>query len=148
MALHTLKANPGSRKQKVRVGRGIGSGFGKRAGRGQKGQWARSGGGVAAGFEGGQNPIYRRIPKRGFKNYTQTDVAVVNLADLEQFVEKTTITPTLLAEAGLVKKNIQVIKVLGFGKLSKSLTVSAHRFSKTAQAAIEKAGGTVEVLGQ
>ena len=148
MALHTLKANPGSRKQKVRVGRGIGSGFGKRAGRGQKGQWARSGGGVSAGFEGGQNPIYRRIPKRGFKNYTQVDVGVVNLADLEPFVEKTSVTPTLLVEAGLVKKNIRLIKVLGFGNLSKPLTVSAHRFSKTAQAAIEKAGGTVEVLGQ
>ena len=148
MALHTLKANPGSRKQKVRVGRGIGSGFGKRAGRGQKGQWARSGGGVSAGFEGGQNPIYRRIPKRFFKNYTHVDVGVVNLADLEQFVEKTSVTPTLLVEAGLVKKNIRVIKVLGFGNLSKPLTVSAHRFSKTAQAAIEKAGGTVEVLGQ
>jgi large subunit ribosomal protein L15 len=146
MALHTLKANPGARKQKVRVGRGIGSGFGKRAGRGQKGQWARSGGGVSAGFEGGQNPIYRRIPKRGFKNFAQVNVGVVNLSDLEQFVDKTEVTPTLLVEAGLVKKTAQLIKILGFGTLTKSLKVSAHRFSKTAQAGIEKAGGTVEVL--
>jgi large subunit ribosomal protein L15 len=146
MALHTLKANPGARKQKVRVGRGIGSGMGKRSGRGQKGQNSRSGGGVSAGFEGGQNPIYRRIPKRGFKNFTQADVGVVNLGDLERFVDKTEITPTLLIEAGLVKNTVQYVKILGFGTLSKSLKVIAHRFSKTAQAGIEKAGGSIEVL--
>jgi large subunit ribosomal protein L15 len=146
MSLHTLKANPGARKQKVRVGRGIGSGLGKRAGRGQKGQWARSGGGVRPGFEGGQNPIYRRIPKRGFKNYTQLDIGVVNIGDLERFVEHAEVTPTLLVEAGLVKKTVRYVKILGFGKLAKPLKVSAHRFSKTAQAAIEQAGGSIEVL--
>jgi len=146
MALNQLKSNPGSRKRATRVGRGIGSGLGKTSGRGILGQNSRSGGGKGPGFEGGQNPIYRRIPKRGFKNYTRVEYTIVNIKDFEQFVDKTEITPTLLVEAGLIKNGQSLIKVLGDGSLTKSFKVSAHKFSKSAVAAITKMGGSTEVL--
>jgi large subunit ribosomal protein L15 len=146
MALHQLKSNPGSRKRRTRVGRGLGSGLGKTSSAGQKGQNSRSGGGVAPGFEGGQNPIYRRIPKRGFTNYTRVTFNVVNISDLERFVANTEVTPTLLVEAGLIKNNQLGVKVLGDGSLTKPLKVVAAKFSKAAEAAITKAGGTFEVL--
>jgi large subunit ribosomal protein L15 len=146
MALNQLKSNPGSRKRRTRVGRGIGSGLGKTSGRGILGQNARSGGGKGPGFEGGQNPIYRRIPKRGFTNFTRVEYNIVNIQDFDTFVAKTDITPTLLVEAGFIKNNQLKIKVLGNGTLTKAFKVSAHKFSKSALEAITKAGGTVEVI--
>ena len=130
-----------------RVGRGPGSGTGKTSGKGHKGQNARSGGGVRPGFEGGQLPLFRRLSKRGFNNYNfRTVYATVNVGDLERFEEGTTVTKELLIEAGLVKKELDGIKVLGNGELTKKLTVKAAKFSASAKAAIEEAGGTIEVI--
>lgn len=147
MKLNELTYTSGSRKTSKRQGRGLGSGKGKNGGSGVKGQKSRSGGGVRLGFEGGQNPIYRRLPKRGFTNYTQVSYATVNVGDLNRFEDGTNVTPTLLVEAGLVTKELNGgVKILGNGKLERKLTVSAQKFSKGAEQAITAAGGTVEVL--
>ena len=130
-----------------RRGRGPGSGNGKTSGKGHKGQNARSGGGVRPGFEGGQLPLFRRLSKRGFNNYNfRTVYATVNVGDLERFEEGTTVTKELLIEAGLVKKELDGIKVLGNGELTKKLTVKADKFSSTAKEKIENVGGTTEVI--
>ena len=134
-------------KTRKRVGRGPGSGTGKTSGKGHKGQNARSGGGVRPGFEGGQLPLFRRLSKRGFNNYNfRTVYATVNVGDLERFEEGTTVTKELLIEVGLVKKELDGIKVLGNGELTKKLTVKANKFSSTAKAKIENVGGTTEVI--
>ena len=146
MAFNQLKANPGSRKRRTRVGRGIGSGLGKTSGRGILGQGSRSGGSVRPGFEGGQNPLYRRIPKRGFKNYTTVRYGVVNVSDLSQFKDGTEVNPTMLIDLGLVKSRARGVKILGNGKLDKKLKVLAHHFSQSAIKAITEAGGTTEVI--
>ena len=135
------------KKDRKRVGRGPGSGNGKTSGKGHKGQNARSGGGVRPGFEGGQLPLYRRLSKRGFNNYNfRTVYATVNVSDLEVFEEGTVVTKELLIEKGLVKKELDGIKVLGNGELTKKLTVKANKFSSSAKAKIENAGGTIEVI--
>ena len=146
MNLHEMKYNEGARKEHKRIGRGQGSGNGKTAGKGQKGQKSRSGGGVALGFEGGQTPLYKRIPKRGFTNVNRKEYAIINVEDLNVFENGVEVTPELLVKAGLVKKVLCGIKVLGNGTLEKSLTVKCHKVSKSAQAMIEKAGGKVEVI--
>ena len=146
MKLHELQPTAGSRQENWRKGRGEGSGNGKTAGKGHKGQNARSGGGVRLGFEGGQLPLFRALPKRGFKNVNHVNYAVINVSDLEKFESGTLVTPTLLVESGLVRKEYDGIKVLGNGKLSKSLTVQAHKFSKSAEKAISEAGGKIEVI--
>ena len=146
MKLHELKPAEGSRSTRNRVGRGIGSGNGKTAGRGHKGQNARSGGGVRPGFEGGQNPLFRRLPKRGFTNINRKEYAIVNLDTLNRFEEGTEITPALLTETGVVSSEKSGIKILGNGTLNKKLTVKAHKFSATAKEAIENAGGQTEVV--
>ena len=146
MKLHELKANPGARTNRKRIGRGHGSGTGKPAGKGHKGQLARSGGGSAPGFEGGQTPIYRRIPKRGFTNFTRKEYVAVNIETLNRFEDGTEVTPELLALSGIAKQQQDGIKILGEGKLEKKLVVRAHKFSKTAKEAIEQAGGSVEVI--
>ncbi|HHU54441.1 MAG TPA: 50S ribosomal protein L15 [Mollicutes bacterium] len=147
MKLHNLYPNPGSTKTSKRVGRGPGSGLGKTSGRGEKGQNARSGGGVRPGFEGGQTPLFQRIPKRGFSNAPfKTVYAVINLSDLNKFEDGAVITPELLKEMGLVKQQMDGIKVLGNGILEKKLHVRAHKFSNTALAKIEKLGGKAEVI--
>lgn len=145
MKLHNLSPAPGSRKTAKRVGRGIGSGMGVRATRGQKGQWARSGGGVRPGFEGGQMPLSRRLPKRGFKNVWGTVYSEINVGDLDAFEEGTEITAELLHDVGFVKKICDGVKVLGEGEITKKVTVKAAKFTKTAEAKILAAGGTVEV---
>lgn len=134
------------RTARKRVGRGPGSGLGKTSGRGQKGQNARSGGGVRPGFEGGQTPLARRLPKRGFTNINRKEYAVVNVEDLNRFEDGTTVTPALLKETGLVRKELNGVKILGNGELTKKLNVTAAKFSKSAVEAIEKAGGKAEVL--
>ena len=144
--LNELKPNPGARHSKKRVGRGQASGQGKTAGRGSKGQNSRSGGGVRPGFEGGQLPLFMRIPKRGFNNVNRKEYAIVNVSDLNQFEEGTVVTPELLIEKKLVKKVYSGIKILGQGSLDKKLTVKANKFSSSAVESIEKAGGTVEVI--
>ena len=146
MNLHEMKYNDGARRDVKRIGRGQGSGHGKTSGKGHKGQNARSGGGVAIGFEGGQTPFYKSMPKRGFTNFNRVEYAVVNLSDLNRFDEGTTVTPALLKQSGLVKKQLDGIKVLGNGTLEKKINVQCNKISKTAQAAIEKAGGKVEVI--
>ena len=146
MKLHELQYTEGSRDQHYRKGRGLGSGNGKTAGKGLKGQNARSGGGVRLGFEGGQLPLWRALPKRGFKNVNHIEYAVVNVGDLERFDAGTVVTPALLKETGLVKKEYDGVKILGNGKLSKALTVQANKFSKSAEKAITEAGGKVEAL--
>ncbi|PPA68621.1 50S ribosomal protein L15 [Jeotgalibacillus proteolyticus] len=146
MKLHELKPAEGSRKERNRVGRGIGSGNGKTSGKGHKGQNARSGGGVRPGFEGGQNPLARRLPKRGFTNIHRKEFTVVNLDALNRFEEGTEVTPELLIETGVVSKERAGIKILAKGKIEKKLTVKAHKFSSTAKEAIEAAGGTTEVV--
>lgn len=145
MKLHEMHSME-PRKTRKRVGRGPGSGLGKTAGRGQKGQNSRSGGGVRLGFEGGQTTLARRLPKRGFTNINRKEYAIVNLKDQEErFEEGTNVTPALMKEVGLVKKELNGIKVLGNGELTKKLNVTAAKFSKSAKEAIEKAGGTTEV---
>jgi large subunit ribosomal protein L15 len=146
MKLHELKPAEGSRKTRNRVGRGTGSGNGKTAGKGHKGQNARSGGGVRPGFEGGQTPLFRRLPKRGFKNINRKDFAIVNLETLNRFEEGTEVTPELLLETGVVSNTKSGVKVLGNGQLEKKLTVKANKFSASAKEAIESAGGSVEVI--
>ncbi|NLM62944.1 MAG: 50S ribosomal protein L15 [Mollicutes bacterium] len=147
MKLHNLYPNSGATKNSKRVGRGPGSGLGKTSGRGHKGQKARSGGGVKIWFEGGQTPLFRRIPKRGFSNAPFKKVyAVINLDDLNKFEDGTVVTPELLKEMGIVKKQLDGIKVLGKGNLDKKLHVKANKFSSTAQAKIEKLGGKAEVI--
>ena len=146
MKLHELKPAEGSRKQRNRVGRGIGSGNGKTAGKGHKGQNARSGGGVRPGFEGGQNPLFRRLPKRGFTNINRKEYAIVNLDALNRFEDGAEVTPALLLETGVVSNEKAGIKVLGNGTLNVKLTVKAHKFSTSAKEAIENAGGTTEVI--
>ncbi len=146
MKLHELKAPAGSSKNRKRRGRGTATGQGKTSGRGMNGQKSRSGGGVRLGFEGGQMPLYRRLPKRGFTNIFGTEYAVVNVKDLERFEAGTEVTPELLVETGVVKKLLDGVKVLGDGELTKSLTVKAAKFTKTAQEKIEKAGGKAEVI--
>ena len=147
MELNELKFTTGSTKNRKRVGRGIGSGHGKTSGRGQKGQNARSGGGVRVGFEGGQNPLVFRIAKRGFNNYEfATRYAVINISDLEKFDDGAEITPELLKEMGIVKNLQDGLKVLGNGELTKKLTVNANKFSKIAKEKIENAGGKAKVI--
>ena len=146
MKLHELEAVEGSRSKSYRRGRGIGSGNGKTAGKGHKGQNARSGGGVALGFEGGQMPLWRRLPKRGFKNVNRVCYATVNVGDLNRFDNDAVVTPALLKEVGLVRKEFDGVKVLGAGKIEKKLTVQADRFSNTAKDAIEAAGGKAELI--
>ena len=146
MKLHELRSTEGSRSEHYRKGRGIGSGNGKTAGKGHKGQNARSGGGVALGFEGGQMPLWRRLPKRDFKNVNRVMYAVVNVEDLNKFDEGTVVNPALLKEVGLIGKEYDGVKVLGKGKLEKKLTVQAAKFSKSAEEAIKNAGGTAEVI--
>ena len=145
MKLHTMNLAE-TRTSRNRIGRGPGSGNGKTSGRGQKGQNARSGGGVRLGFEGGQTPLARRLPKRGFTNFNRKEYAIVNLSTLEQFEDGTNVNAALLIEKGIIKMELSGLKVLGNGELTKKLTVSAVKFSKSAQEAIEKAGGKVEVL--
>ena len=146
MKLHELQYTEGSRKQGFRVGRGIGSGNGKTSGKGQKGQNSRSGGGVRLGFEGGQNPLFRRLPKHGFTNFTRVEYAIVNVEDLNKFEDGVVVTPTLLKEAGLISKELDGVKILGNGTLTKNLTDKSAKFSKGAEAAIKNAGGTIEVI--
>ena len=146
MKLHELKPAEGSRSDRKRVGRGTSSGTGKTAGRGQKGQLARSGGKTRLGFEGGQMPLFRRMPKRGFKNINRKEYAVVSLADLNRFEEGTEVTPALLVESGLVKKELAGVKLLANGELSVKLTVKVNKLSEAAKKAVEAAGGTVEVI--
>ena len=146
MKLHELRPNPGSNKNRKRLGRGTASGQGKTGGRGQDGQKSRSGGGVRPGFEGGQMPLYRRIPKRGFTNIWGTEYTVLNVEDLNRFDADTVVTPELMKEIGMVKQVKDGIKILGNGTLEKNLTVKAHKFSKTAVEKIEAAGGKAEVI--
>jgi large subunit ribosomal protein L15 len=146
MELNNLKPKKGSRHAKKRLGRGPGSGHGKTAGRGEKGQKSRSGYSGKRGFEGGQMPLHRRLPKRGFTNIFKKDYAVVNVSDLERFESGATIDETTLRQAGLVKGQHDGVKVLGDGELSKKLTVSATKFSKSAKEIIEKAGGTCQEI--
>jgi large subunit ribosomal protein L15 len=146
MKLHELKPAVGSRKERNRVGRGIGSGNGKTSGKGHKGQNARSGGGVRPGFEGGQNPLFRRLPKRGFTNVNRKEYAIVNVETLNRFEDGAEVTAALLLETGVVSNEKAGIKILGHGELTKKLTVKAHKFSASAKEAIEKAGGSIEVI--
>ena len=147
MKLHELEKNIGATHAKKRVGRGSGSGLGKTSGRGQKGQKARSGGSINPVFEGGQLPLYRRIPKRGFSNHMfKTTYAVVNLDQLNVFENGTVVTPALLREAGIVKNQLDGIKVLSNGKLERKLTIQAHKFSTTALEKIEESGSKAEVI--
>ena len=147
MRIDTLQPAEGSRTSKKRLGRGIGSGLGKTSGKGHKGQWARSGGGVRPGFEGGQMPLTRRVPKRGFKNHFTAEYTTINVGALENFADGTVITAELLADAGLIGKIMPYgLKVLGDGELTKNLTVKANKFTASAQEKIEKVGGKAEVL--
>ena len=146
MKLHELSPAEGSTKASKRIGRGHGSGQGKTAGKGHKGQNARSGGGVRIGFEGGQMPLSRRIPKRGFNNIFATKFAIVNVADLNKFVDGTVVDGELMKASGLIKKEYDGVKVLGNGELTAKLTVKAAKFSQSAIEKIEKAGGKAEVM--
>ena len=146
MKLHEMSYTEGARRERKRIGRGHGSGHGKTSGKGQKGQNARSGGGVRLGFEGGQTPIMRRLPKRGFTNFNRKVFAIVNVVSLNVFENDTVVTPELLIETGLVRKELDGIKILGQGELEKKLTVKANKFSGSAVSTIEQAGGKVEVI--
>ncbi len=147
MKLHELEKNIGATKKRKIVGRGRGSGLGKTSGKGHKGQNARSGGGVRTVFEGGQTPLYRRLPKRGFNNAQFSTVyAVINVSDLNRFENGTVVSPALLKEVGLIKNQLDGIKVLGNGELTKKLTIQANKFSKTAVEKIEKSGSKIEVM--
>ena len=147
MKLNELSPAPGARKVRFRVGRGLGSGNGKTSGKGQKGQNSRSGGGVRTGFEGGQMPIYRRLPKRGFKNIFANVYAEVNVETLNRFEDGTTVDAVALVEAGVLKNIQDGVRILGNGELTKKLTVVANGFTKTAEEKITAAGGKVEKLG-
>ena len=147
MKLHELQPAAGSKKTRTRVGRGLGSGFGKTSGRGQKGQNSRSGGGVRSGFEGGQMPLYRRLPKRGFNNVFAKQYAEVNVEQLNRFEDGATVDPVALIEAGILKNVRDGIRILGNGSLeTKNLTVIANGFTKSAEEKITAAGGKVEVI--
>ncbi len=146
MKLHDLAPAEGSKREAKRVGRGHGSGWGKTAAKGHKGQNARSGGGVRPGFEGGQTRLARRIPKRGFNNVFATEYTAINVSDLEKFVDGTVVDTELLKAAGVIKKENDGVKVLGNGELTKKLTVKAAAFSATAKEKIEKVGGEAEVV--
>ncbi len=147
MRIHTIQPAVGATTSEKRLGRGIGSGLGKTSGKGHKGQWARSGGGVRPGFEGGQTPLARRLPKRGFNNKFAVKYDIVNVQALNIFEDGTTVTPEMLAEARLVAgKNNGGVKILGNGTITKKLTVKADKFSASAKAAIEAAGGVAEVI--
>ncbi len=146
MKLHELKPAAGSHKPRRRVGRGLGSGMGKTSTRGHKGQWSRTGGGVRIGFEGGQMPITRRMPKVGFTNIFKKEYALVNVKFLDCFEAGTEVTPELMYQEGLINKLQLPVKVLGHGDLTKALTVKAHKFSASALEKIEKAGGKAEVI--
>lgn len=146
MKLHELKPNPGSVKNRKRLGRGTATGQGKTAGRGMNGQKSRSGGGVRPGFEGGQMPLYRRLPKRGFTNIFGTEYSELNVEVLNRFEDGAEVTPELLKSEGLLKKQLDGVKILGNGDLVKKLTVKANKFSKSAIDKIEAAGGKVEVI--
>lgn len=146
MELHDLRPIPGSVKKSRRKGKGIGSGFGKTAGKGHKGQKARSGGTKGPGFEGGQMKLTMRVPKRGFRNRFATVYDLVNIRDLDRFDDQAEIGPETLKVAGLLKRNARLIKVLGEGELNKALTVKAHAFSASAKQKIEAAGGKAEVI--
>lgn len=148
MKLYELKPVEGARHYKKRVGRGSGSGMGKTSTRGSKGQNSRSGGGVRPGFEGGQTPLFKRIPKRGFTNVNRVEYAVVNISEFacDCFQNGDVVTKEVLVEKGLIKKNVKLVKILGDGKLEKALTVKANKFSESAKKAIVDAGGSIEVL--
>lgn len=146
MRLHDLRPAPGSVKEPKRKGRGTATGQGKTAGRGEKGQGKRSGGGVRPGFEGGQMPLHRRLPKRGFTNIFAVEYAEVNVESLNRFENGTEVTPELLKEAKIVKNLMDGVKILGNGEITKSLTVKANKFTKSAIEKIEAAGGKVEVI--
>ena len=146
MELHNLKPAKGSTKNRKRLGRGPGSGTGKTAGRGHKGQKSRSGYSRKRGFEGGQMPLVRRVPKRGFTNIFRKEYACVNLVTLNRFDEGTEITPALLLKEGVIRKLKAGLKILGRGELEKPMTIKAHRFSETAVEKIKKAGGTIEEI--
>ena len=147
MKLHNLKPAPGAKKRRKRIGRGPGSGHGKTATKGHKGLLARSGGGKRPGFEGGQMPLIRRLPKFGFTNPFRTEYAVVNVRSFENWSGGDTVTPQAMVDAGLVKRKTLPIKILGTGALKKSLVIQAHKFSKSAEEKIRAAGGRVEVIG-
>lgn len=146
MKLNELKAAEGSRRARKRVGRGTSSGFGKTSGRGTKGQLARQGGKTRLGFEGGQMPLFRRMPKRGFKNINRKEYAVVNLSDLNKFKDGSEVDLNSLQEAGLVKKQLDGVKLLAKGELKVKLTVKVNKVSTAAKKAVEAAGGSVEVI--
>lgn len=146
MKLNELKATEGSRRNRKRVGRGTSSGYGKTSGRGQKGQLARSGGKTRLGFEGGQMPLYRRMPKRGFNNINRKEYAIINLNDLNKFEAGSEVTIDSLKEAGIVNKELAGVKLLANGKLDVKLTVKVNKVSESAKQAVETAGGTVEVI--
>lgn len=147
MKLHTIEQPVGAIKERNRVGRGTSSGNGKTSGKGHKGQNARSGGGVRPGFEGGQLPLFRRLPKRGFSNAPfKVEYATINVSDLDKFEDGAVVTPELLKEMGIVKKQLAGIKVLGNGELTKKVTVKANKFSATAVEKIENMGGKAEVI--
>ncbi|NMM63519.1 50S ribosomal protein L15 [Clostridium sp. P21] len=146
MKLHELKPAEGSRKAPKRVGRGTGSGLGRNAGKGEKGQKARSGGGVRLGFEGGQMPLFRRLPKRGFTNIFAKEFSTINVDRLNIFEDGTEVTPELLLSKGIVRKSKDGVKILGNGDLQKKLTVKAAKFSQVAKEKIEALGGKVEVV--
>ena len=144
--LNELKPVPGARHSRKRIGRGTGSGHGKTAGKGNKGQNARSGGGVRPGFEGGQIPLFQRLPKRGFQNINRKEYSIVNLCDLNVFDNGTVVTPDLLIDAKIIKDIKSGVKILGCGTLEKKLTIKAHKFSASASEEIKRAGGTAEVI--
>lgn len=147
MKLEAIKRSQGVKKASVRKGRGAGTGIGKTAGRGENGQNSRSGGGVRPGFEGGQTPLFRQLPKRGFSNKRfKVEYAIVNVSDLNRFDDKTVVTKALLKEVGLVNKELAGVKILGNGDLEKSLTVQADKFSNSAKEKIEAKGGKAEVI--
>lgn len=146
--LSGLSPVDGARHSRKRVGRGTSSGHGKTSGRGNKGQNARSGGGVRPGYEGGQTPLFKRLPKRGFTNVNRTDYTIVNIEEFNCpcFKAGSVITPEALVQAGLINKNCKLVKILGNGKLEKNVTVCAHKFSKSAEKGIIEAGGKIEVI--
>jgi large subunit ribosomal protein L15 len=146
MKLHELKPAKGAVRNRKRLGRGTASGQGETSGRGANGQNSRSGGGTRPGFEGGQMPLYRRLPKRGFTNIFKKVWSIVNIEDLNRFEDNTEITPAILLENGLIKKLNEGVKILGNGELEKKLTVKANQFTKSAQEKIEAAGGKAEVI--
>lgn len=146
MKLHELAPAPGSKKERTRVGRGLGSGLGKTSGKGHKGQKARAGGGVRPGFEGGQKPLYLRLPKRGFTNIFAKEYSEINVAELNRFDNGAVVDLEALVEAGVIKKVLDGLRILGNGELTKALTVKANGFTKSAAEKIKAAGGSVEVI--